>query len=184
MQKIPTLFERKFENHKVVEILPKITAGCEDAFLHGTATVKVDGSCCAIINGELYKRYDAKGKAIPDGAIPCQSEPDAITGHFPCWVKCDRENKADKWFWAAYDNTPEKEEGTYEAIGKHFQGNPYKLSDDTLERHGTDIVEVERTFYGVKKWLDEHYEEGLVFWLNGKPVCKIKASDFGFGWNL
>lgn len=184
MKKIPTLFERKFENHKIVEVLPNITEGCEEAFLYGTATIKIDGSCCAIINGELYKRYDAKGKSIPDGAIPCQSEPDAITGHFPCWVKCDRKNKADKWFWAAYDNTPETEDGTYEAIGKHFQGNPYKLRDDTLERHGIDIVEVERTFEGVKKWLDDHYEEGLVFWLNGEPVCKIKSSDFGFKWNL
>lgn len=182
MKKIPTLFERVFENHKIVDVTPNITAGCEEAFLHGIATIKIDGSCCAIINGEFYKRYDTKGKAIPEGAIPCQSEPDPITGHMPCWVKCDRENKADKWFWAAFNNTPEIKDGTYEAIGKHFQGNPYGLCDDILEPHGVKIVEVERTFEGVKKWLESVNHEGLVFWLNGEPVCKIKRSDFGYEW--
>lgn len=35
MKKIPTLFGRRFEGHKVVEVLPNITPGCEDAFAHG-----------------------------------------------------------------------------------------------------------------------------------------------------
>lgn len=183
MKKIPTLFERKFENHKIIEVLPNITEGCEEAFLHGTATIKLDGSCCAIINGELYKRYDAKGKAMPVGAIPCQSEPDAITGHFPCWVKCDRENKADKWFWAAHENAIDTTDGTYEAIGVHFQGNPYHLVYDKLVRHGKFHTNVERTFEGVKKWLETYYHEGIVFWYNDEPVCKIKRSDFGLEWN-
>ena len=60
MKKIPTLFERVYENHRVVDIKPNITPGCEEAFLHGDATVKIDGSCCAIIDGEFYKRYDAR----------------------------------------------------------------------------------------------------------------------------
>ena len=190
MKKIPTLFERVFENHKIVDVTPNITEGCEEAFLHGVATIKIDGSCCAIINGEFYKRYDAKGKKIPDGAIPCQDEPDAVTGHFPCWVKCDRENKADKWFWVAYDTTRNNAagdlpDGTYEAIGRHFQGNPYHFDEklsDILYRHGCEEVEVERTFEGVKKWLESVNHEGLVFWLNGEPVCKIKRSDFGYEW--
>ena len=57
MKKIPTLFERVFDGHKIVDILPNVTDGCEDAFKNGIATVKVDGSCCAVINGEFYKRY-------------------------------------------------------------------------------------------------------------------------------
>lgn len=183
MKKIPTLFERVFEGHKIIAINPKITEGCEDAFLHGIATVKIDGSCCAIINGDFYKRYDAKGKNIPEGAIPCQEEPDAITGHFPCWVKCDRDNKSDKWFWKAYDFSPEHIDGTYEAIGKHFQGNPYNMECDVIARHGIRIVKVERTFEGVKDWLRANNEEGLVFWLDNKPVCKIKRTDFGLKWN-
>lgn len=59
------------------------------------ATEKLDGSCCAIINGEFYKRYDAKrGKTPPEEAIPC-CEPDAITSHWPHWVKVNPEDKGD-----------------------------------------------------------------------------------------
>lgn len=32
MKKIPTLFEKVYENHKVVGIKPNITPGCEIAF--------------------------------------------------------------------------------------------------------------------------------------------------------
>ncbi len=29
----------------------------------------------------------------------------------------------------------------------------------------------------------EHYIEGIVFWKDGEPRCKIKRSDFGLEWN-
>lgn len=189
MKKIQTLFERRFENHKVVEVLPNITPRCEEAFLHGIATIKLDGSCCAVIGGKLYKRYDAKGgKPIPEGAIKCQDEPDPITGHLPCWVRCDYNNPADKWFFKAYETAIALNfemplgNGTYEAVGKHFQGNPHHLGYDVMEKHGKRIVNVNRTFEDVKIWLSDNYCEGLVFWLNGEPVCKIKRSDFGLEW--
>lgn len=51
-----------------------------------------------------------------------------------------------------------------------------------LVQHGKEIVEVERTFEGIKKYLSEHRNEGLVFWKDGSPQCKIKRSDFGFEW--
>ena len=73
MKKIPTLFEREFENHKVISISDKVTPGMEWVLDgEGVATVKYDGTCCAIIDGVFYKRYDAKrGKKPPEGAIPC-----------------------------------------------------------------------------------------------------------------
>ena len=210
MKKIPTLFERVYENHKIVDILPNVTKGMEWVLEgKGIATLKVDGSCCAIINGEFYKRYDAKrGKPIPEGAIKCQEEPDPITGHLPCWVKVDESKPEDKWFMGAYKNAidagkiettnsglasgkisehrefvyPKMQDGTYEAIGVHFQGNPYNLRSDTIIKHGTIIIDVERTFDGIKKYLSDHYIEGIVFWLEGEPRCKIKRSDFGFEW--
>ena len=182
MKKIPSLFARTFANHRVVGITDEITPGCDEAFLHGDATIKIDGSCCAMIGGEFYKRYDAKkGKKPPVGAIPC-CEADPVTGHHPHWVKVDFNNPDDKWFARAYRNTPELHNGTYEAIGKHFNGNPYGLCDDILEPHGVKVVDVERTFDGIKKYLEENNIEGLVFWLNGEPVCKIKRSDFGLQW--
>lgn len=199
MKKIPTLFKRVFDGNKIAGILPEITEGCEEAFLHGEATVKLDGACCAIIGGELYRRYDAKHcKPVPEGAIKCQEEPDPITGHFPCWIKCDRKRPDDKWFWNAYDEVYKRiyrtlpaffnkiikvTDGTYEAVGEHFNGNPYKLESDCLMAHGKIKIDVERTFESVKKYLSENRIEGIVFWLDGKPVCKIKRTDFGFGWN-
>ena len=87
MKKIPTLFEREYKDHKVIGIKPVVTDGMEWVLNgEGEATIKMDGSCCAIIDGVFYKRYDAKkGKQPPLGAIPC-CEPDAITGHWPHWI--------------------------------------------------------------------------------------------------
>ena len=186
MKKIPTLFERIYENHKIVGITDKITQGCEEAFLKGEATVKFDGSCCAVINGEFYKRYDCKkGKIPPEGAIPC-CDPDPITGHWPHWVKVDPENPADKWFYAAYIHSDSEllQDGTYEACGPHLQKNPYGLYCDKLVKHGSLLINVNRDFKSIKEYLEDHEIEGIVFWLNDEPVCKIKRSDFGFEWPM
>lgn len=190
MKKIPTLFKREYANHRVVEIKDEITPGCEDAFLHGVATVKIDGACCAVIDGVFYKRYDAKkGKKPPEGAIPC-CDPDPVTGHWPHWVKVDENKPEDKWFIEAYKNasvtaelrSESIQDGTYEACGPHFQGNPHDFSLDCIIRHGLFIVKIDRTFDGIKRYLADHCIEGIVFWLNGDPVCKIKRTDFGFSW--
>lgn len=189
MKKIPTLFKREFEGHKIVNVLPEVIEGMEWVLNgEGIATVKVDGACCAIINGEFYKRYDAKkGKPVPEGAIKCQEEADPVTGHLPCWVKVDYNDPADKWFVEAHEHTHDypsvvRDINTYEAVGKHFNGNPYNLDYDTLIPHGEEIIDVERTFEGIKKYLEENYIEGIVFWKDGEPKCKIKRSDFGFKW--
>lgn len=192
MKKIPTLFERMYENHKVVGITDTVYRGMEWVMDgEGVATIKFDGSCCAIIDGKFYKRYDAKkGKKPPANAIPC-CDPDPVTGHWPHWVPVDWESAGDKWFVEAYKKRQEfaklsemvqLNDGTYEAIGAHFQGNPYNLNFDVIIPHGQDIVEVPRTFDGIRGWLAENNVEGIVFWKDGKPQCKIKRKDFGFEW--
>lgn len=184
MKKIPTLFKREFANHRVVGISDEITPGCEEAFLHGQATAKFDGSCCAVINGEAYKRYDAKnGKKPPAGAIPC-CDPDPVTGHWPHWVKVDPDNPSDKWFAKLIlPKIQHLKNGTYEAVGEHFNGNPYGLEYDVLIPHGYNQFDgVERTFDGVRAYLEKYTVEGIVFWLDGEPVCKIKRTDFGLPW--
>lgn len=187
MKKIPTLFKRVFYNHSIIDIVPVITEGCEEAFKNGIATVKIDGACCAIIDGKFYKRYDAKkGRKPPEGAIPC-CDPDPATGHWPHWVEINRNDPVDKWFAAALLNTEACYgkvliDGTYEAVGPHFRGNPYSLEKDILVRHGSDIAEVQRDFESVKEYLRTTKIEGLVFWLDGEPVCKIKRTDFGYEW--
>ena len=75
------------------------------------------------------------------------------------------------------------EEGTYEAIGPHFRANPYGLEKDVIEKHGIRILpDVPRDFEGIRDYLEKHNIEGIVFWKNGQPQCKIKRSDFGFPW--
>lgn len=183
MKKIPTLFQREYENHRVIKTLPVVTPGFEWVLAgEGVATIKFDGSCCMICDGRLYKRYDAKkGKKPPEGAIPC-CEPDPITGHWPHWVEVKPFDPADKWFMEAFENYGLALNGTFEAVGPHFQGNPYDLKYDILIHHGDNIVDVERSFEGIKQWLFSHNEEGIVFWKDGEPKCKIKRSDFGFKW--
>lgn len=194
MKKIQTLFQRVFENHKIVGIAPELTSPEFQAVMDGKtiATVKIDGSCCAIINGKLYRRYDGKrGKKPPVGAIPCCG-PDPLTGHWPFWVKCERENPNDRWFFAALDSSEYAEEmaelqyATFEAVGKHFNANPYNLENDVLVRHGDRVIDELTgrpiTFDEIASWLYEHNEEGIVFWHDSKPLCKIKRTDFGLDW--
>lgn len=189
MKKIPTLFKREFGTSGSIErALPDVTPGCEWVLDgEGEATEKVDGAACAIIGGVFYRRYDAKqGKEPPDGAIPCREKPDPYTGHWPHWVKVDAKSKGDRWFVAAYENTPWcREDGTYEAVGVHFQSNPYGLDADFLERHGRiKIKDCPRTFDGIREYLRAHAIEGIVFYKDGEPQCKIKRTDFGFPWPI
>lgn len=188
MKKIPTVFKRIYEDGKVVGCSNEFTSDItKQAFLHGTPTIKWDGSCCAIINGKFYKRYDAKqGKTPPVGAIPC-CDPDPVTGYWPHWVKINEDDPTDKWFVSAYGmahKTWYKKiyDGTYEAIGKHFQGNPYELPYDILIRHGHPETETPMTFDGIRDLLQTIPQEGFVYWLDGEPAAKIKRTDFGFKW--
>ena len=208
MKKIPTLFERQYENHKVVGITNKVTPGCEWVLEgEGTPTVKYDGSACAIIKGKAYKRYDAKkGKPIPDNAIKCQPEPDPVTGHMPCWVPIDPSKPEDKWFVKAFVYTIPCEISdhelliwysaisvstspdivTFEAVGPHFQGNAEHLEFDEIIRHGIGIIHdlPGRSFEDIRAYLKCRPIEGIVFWKDGEPKCKIKRSDFGFEWPI
>ena len=194
MKKIPSLFIREFENHNVKEITSQVTPGCEWVLNgEGIATEKYDGTCCLIQNNKLYKRYDAKqGKQPPEGAIPCQPEPDPITTHWPHWVEVKENKPDDKWYIEAWNRlleTSERygkviEDGTYELCGPHFQTNPYNLEFDIFYKHGDKVLtDVPRTFEGIKEYLKSHYIEGIVFHRGNGDMCKIKRTDFGFIWN-
>ena len=147
MKKIPTLFKREFQNHIVVSVSPDLSDETLSWVLdgEGEATVKIDGACCAFIDGVFYKRYDAKKnkkgimKKPPEGSIPCD-EPDPVTGHWPHWEPVREEDPGAKWYLAAYENAiasgVEITEGTYEAIGPHFQNNPYHLGILSMKETG------------------------------------------------
>jgi hypothetical protein len=186
MRKISTLFKKDHNNlgRVIDEINPENQWVFEGK---GTPTRKYDGSAAAIINGELYKRYDVKkGKPVPYGAIPCQ-EPDEITGHHPHWVKCEPTNPADKYFFEAFDNEifgPWQDiDGTYELCGEKVQGNPEKIKGHILIKHGFEVLELSGlTFKEIKEYLSDPKNdiEGIVFHhVNDGRMCKIRKSDFG-----
>lgn len=186
MKKMKTLFVREFiGNHKPV-ITEEVSEGCEWVLDgEGVATRKFDGTCCLVKDGEIYKRFDYKvGRVLPENAIPCQEKADDITGHFPHWVKCLITNTNDKWHLKAFSDLTNPENGTYELCGRHFQNNVDGLCylDDVLVKHGETVLQVERTFSGIKDYLESNEIEGIVFHRGNGEMCKIKRSDFGFKW--
>ena len=182
MKKISTLYKK--DPADLSKVLAEIAP--ENKWVldgEGIPTRKFDGTATAIINGELYKRYDAKrGKQVPVGAIPCQ-EPDAITGHYPHWIKCERNKPSDKYHFEAFDILNNKEDGTYELCGEKIQGNPEHISGHRLIKHGIEQLSItDFSFEGLRKYLSnpELDIEGVVFHhRTDDRMCKIRKCDFG-----
>lgn len=195
MKKIPSVFMRNYETDRLIR--DEVVPGCEWVIAgEGIATRKHDGSCCAAFGGEFYRRYDAKGgKTPPRGFVPVQ-DPDPATGHWPGWIPVDAMNRDDIWFVAAYNEARKQAsyvdgipyavipDGTYEAIGPHFNGNAEQKAFDTLIRHGCIVLkDVPRTFDGLREYLTDHYIEGIVFHHMNGNMAKVKRTDFGLEWN-
>lgn len=183
MKKISTLFKKDPNDlGRVINEVNPENQWVFDGF--GIPTRKYDGTACAIINGELYKRYDVKkGKPVPDGAIPCQ-EADEITGHHPHWVKCEQNDPSNKYHFEAFTALEDKTDGTYELIGTKIQGNPEGITQGhILVLHGDHKLHglvYPLTFENIKQYLESVDIEGIVFHhnLTGR-MCKIRKSDFG-----
>lgn len=192
MRKIVSLFQRNYDTDRLVrdEIVPGaewVVAG------EGVATVKIDGTACLVRDGKLYRRYDAKkGRTPAAGWLPCEDAPDPNTGHWPGWLPVG-DGPEDKWFRAAWDRGKvvadgTYEDGTYELIGPHFQGNPYQAGVDYFVRHGSLVTEpCPRDYAGLRRFFEEHPQlEGVVWWRDFNDVdcdkVKIKRRDFGLPW--
>lgn len=214
MKKIPSLYKRDYSTGLVID---ELTSGNLAWVLcgHGRATVKIDGTCCRVLNGILWKRYDRKplkrfrglrsnaanrsldydlawfqskhAKEAPEGWEACQPAPDPFTGHWPGWLPIDGQDPGDKWHMEALSKGP-YEDGTYELIGPKVQNNRYALDSHVLVRHGEAMssfeAESDQTFFGdLQTYLNgPEEEEGIVWWRDGQPRAKIKASDFGIKW--
>lgn len=178
MQKIKTLFKKDPKD------LSKVTMELDPnnawAIEVGIPTRKYDWTACAVINWEIYKRYDCKAGIIPPvWAIPCQ-EPDELSGHRPHRVRCERGDTGSKYFLEAFDTSSGIEDWTYELCWPKVQGNPEKLPAHTLVPHGKDILEVtDRSYEGIRQYLTDHDIEGIVFHhpMDGR-MCKIRKKDF------
>lgn len=179
MKKISTLFKKDPNNLALVvnEVDPQnewVLKG------EGVPTRKFDGTACAIINGELYKRYDVKkGRSIPEGALECQL-PDEITGHHPHWIKVDPNKPEDNYFLEAWNRRSDREDGTFELVGPKVQGNPERFNAHSLLRHGAcPVIIDDLSFEGIKTYLKDRDIEGIVFHHPDGRMCKIRKSDFG-----
>lgn len=194
MKKIPCLFQRDFTDRRNPRLFESVTPGMEWVIAgEGEATIKLDGTACAVIGGKLYKRYDAKhGKPAPVDGIPCD-EPDLVTGHWPHWIPVGDEPSS-KYHREAWEGRRSESgeviipDGTYELCGPKFSANPEGLALHTFIRHGEMAVRVIRTFETLRTFLQGLRHEGLVFWRepgNVKaPMCKFRRSDFGLPWPI
>ena len=197
MKKMPCLFERDFHDRGRFTMREDVTPGCEWVLAgEGIATRKWDGTACAVIDGKLYKRYDAKkGKVAPAGAIPCDA-PDPVTGHHPHWVLVGDEPES-KWHREAWKEMVDKavviSNGTYELIGPKVNGNPEKAATHIFIPHLSRFgptgnaeldAELVRTFDGIREFLIDSWIEGIVFHHPDGRMCKIRRDDYGMRWPI
>lgn len=176
MKKTVSLFQRNYDGDRLVrdEIVPGaewVAAG------EGVATKKIDGTCCMVRGGKLFKRYDAKeGKVPPDGFEPAQPEPDANTGHWPGWLPVgDGPDDA-----RHREAEIPAEDGTYELCGPKVQNNPEGYSKHVLVKHGSEVLlDCPRTFGALREYLSNGEIEGVVWWHPDGRLVKIKGKDFG-----
>ena len=185
MKKIPTIFLRDFSNDgKITREWHPDCLFWRDGPNYGIATYKWDGTAVMFRGGQYFKRYDARrGKTPPVGFEPC-GEPDPKTGHHPGWLPVNPSAPENKWHMEAFATFNAQDDGTYELTGPKLQGNPHKESWHQFHPHGEMIIrDFPRDYDAMAEWFKVNGPlEGVVFWLNGEPVAKIKASDFGVKW--
>ncbi len=187
MKKMPcvfvhTEFSEKYRQRST-PCTPEVTPGCEWVLAgEGKATRKWDGTACAVIDGGLYARYDAKqGKTPPLGAIPCQPAPDPVSLHWPHWLGVAGRPEF-KWHREAMTKYSSLEDGTYELCGPAINTNHERLTEHVLIRHGVDLLDAPRTHSGLLEYLSRVDLEGVVFHHPDGRMAKIRKTDFCLPW--
>jgi hypothetical protein len=204
MKKMSTLFKVIYHESKgkgtiTTEVRPENSWVYADKGV--VPTRKFDGTACMVKAGVLYARYDAKPtkeawdrvkseggsyaandfRGVPATALPCQ-EPDLVTGHYPHWVICEKDNPAFKHHLAAFNKQEGLEDGTYEFCGKTVKSDPEGVGEGVLISHGSKVLPLtDFSFEGIKAYLANpaHNVEGIVFRHPDGRMCKIRKADFG-----
>lgn len=181
MKKIPTLFERDWNGDRS-RVLPQIHPDCEWVSAgDGIATRKLDGTCCLIRDGKLYRRQEIKqGQALPTDFKEIGFDPE--TGKRVGWRPVG-DDAEDQHHRAGFDNLADKADGTYELVGPKTQGNLERYERQTLVPHTVAALafpeQPPRTFEGLRDWLAERDVEGIVFHHPDGRMAKIKGRDLG-----
>lgn len=183
MNKIPTMFERDWKGDRS-RVLDIPNPACEWVFAgEGVATRKIDGSCCMVRDGKLYKRRELReGDKEPAGfeRVTRDDETSKIIGWVPVGDGPD-----DQWHRWAFANVHIGDlppvNGSYELVGPKCQGNPERYLSHVLISHSaTDhFHDVPRDFDGLREWLTGRDIEGIVFHHPDGRMAKIKLKDFG-----
>lgn len=184
MKKIISLFQRNYETDYLVR--DEIVTGAEWVLNgEGVATRKLDGTCCLIKEGKLYKRYTVKKNKIPpDDFIPATKR-DPKTGKMEGWRPVTN-SPEDKYHREAFEHNKQInqiEDGTYELIGEKINGNPeYRFcrKGHILVKHGSTVYKDVPTDYKLlKEWFMHRDIEGIVWHHPDGRMVKIKKKDFG-----
>jgi hypothetical protein len=193
VRKIPTLFRRDPDDMK--RVLPEVNLECQWVLDgDGVATRKYDGTCVMLDGaGDWWARREVKpGKATPPNFEPIST--DDVTGKTVGWEPIEQSAFAKYHAEAVAAGAvlphlivePLAVGGTYELIGPKVNGNPEKISEHLLVRHGytaaVDYREMEplpRTFDGLRGWLHAHPAwEGIVWHHPDGRMAKLKRRDF------
>jgi len=181
MRKIPTIFERDWNGDRS-HVLNVPHPDCAWVFAgEGIATRKIDGTCCMVRGGKLYRRREIKPG--PKAVAPLEFELvsfDPETGKSVGWMPVG-EGPEDKYHREAFSITCD--DGTYELVGPNIQGNPEHYDRPRLVPHSSLALSQEdqppREFEALRKWLETRDIEGIVFHHPEGRMAKIKKRDFG-----
>ncbi len=179
MKKTPTIFDRDWDGDRS-RVVDAPHPDCAWVFAgEGWPTKKIDGTCCLVRDGKLYKRHEVKpGKTNPDGFEV--ADRDEETGKTVGWLPVG-DGPEDRWHREAFALWDRLADGTYELIGPKVQGNPERSAKHELVAHSTLQLNADapRTFDGLRDWLAGKDIEGLVFHHPDGRMAKIKLRDFG-----
>lgn len=187
MKKIVSLFQRNYDTDRLVR--DELVPGAEwVANGEGVATRKWDGACTMIRDGQLFKRFEAKGehlagiKPLPAGWERADDR-DATTDKQMGWAPVRADEPADCFMVQAFNarHVDDREDGTYEFLGPKSQGNVEGFSEHRLVRHrDAGALDAPRTFDALRAFLADHDDiEGIVWHHPDGRMVKIKGKDFG-----
>lgn len=193
MKKIPTVFRRDPDDmrHVTSEVHPDCQWVLDG---EGTPTRKYDGTCVMFDGTRWWARREVKpGKTAPNGFEAV--EHDEVTGKIVGWEPVEQSafakyhaealNRA----FAIFDNGPiltPVAGGTYELVGPKVNGNPEKLDEHVLVRHGYwaaddrgELDGLARDQNSLRAWLLRHEGwEGIVWHHPDGRMAKLKRRDF------
>ncbi len=193
MKKIPTIFERDWNGDKSL-VVDQINPAAQWVFDgEGVATRKIDGTCCLVKDGKLWKRREIKpGKEAPSDFV--LADHDEVTGKKMGWVPVGDgpDDAAHREAWDSMEwvsSIKLDQEFTCELLGPKIQGNPERCDKHILIAHSAMLpyvaaterlqLLVPRTFDDLRAWLEGKDMEGIVFHHPDGRMAKIKLRDFG-----